>query len=182
MPPIVIGIGGCSSSGKTTLASWLARCYKKPVVISLDKFYLMEDNPKLEKVIPELNMFNYDHISAFDVRAIVRAVKDAIRKESIDLVVVEGIVVFEIPSLQDFFTRKYFLKLDSEEFKRRRKLRVYPGAPDCDKYVENFVWPGYLHFLDGAQNQEKMVFLDSTYLTLEQMFSIIKRDLPQESH
>lgn len=72
---IIVGIGGATCSGKTTVANELHKRIPDSVLIHQDQYYYPMGSEKLE-YIEELKHYNWDSLSAFDVDRLVQDVKN----------------------------------------------------------------------------------------------------------
>jgi len=81
---------------------------------------------------------------AFDVKI------DPGRFESVDVVVVEGILVLNDPRIADLCHHKFFFELNKETCWERRQGRTY-DPEDQIGYFENLAWPYYLSNLEDLK-------------------------------
>lgn len=75
---IVIGIGGASCSGKTTITNELLNKFSESEKIHQDDYYYPVGSPNLE-YIEEIKHYNWDTLSAIDMDRMVEAIKDKLR-------------------------------------------------------------------------------------------------------
>lgn len=139
---LIIGIAGGSGSGKTTLTENIAAHFGSQVsVLRHDDYYKSQkDIPPEERV-----KINYDHPSAFDTDLLIRhldllkagsAVDSPIyeyarhdrsentrRVESTQVILLEGILIFENPELLSRLDMKIFVDTDPDVRIVRRILR-----------------------------------------------------------
>ena len=139
---LVIGIAGGSASGKTTLMkNLIADCEDEVTVLSHDNYYKRHDELTME----ERSRLNYDEPDAFDTSLMVyhldqlrhgHAVEcpvydfsvhnrseETIHLEPRKVIIVEGILIFQNPTLRDMFDIKIFVETDADERILRRALR-----------------------------------------------------------
>ena len=82
MKPIIIGIAGGTSSGKTTIAKRIfeeTKKYGTVAMIKIDDYYKLNDLPLEERA-----KINYDHPNTYDVNYIVSNLTDL--KEGKDII------------------------------------------------------------------------------------------------
>ena len=81
MKPIIIGIAGGTSSGKTTIAKKVfeeTQKYGTVAMIKIDDYYKLTDHLSFEK----REKINYDHPASYDVEYIVNSIiKNVLRFE-----------------------------------------------------------------------------------------------------
>ena len=150
MSTILIGIAGGTGSGKTTLTRHLKEHFGPEVsVISHDSYYKRQDGKTLE----ERAKVNYDHPAAFDTDLLIEHLKELKAGRPIQcpvysyvehnrtaetreilptkVIIVEGILIFQNPTLRDMFDIKIFVETDADVRILRRALRDVEerGAP-----------------------------------------------------
>ena len=184
---LVIGIAGGSGSGKTTLMkNIISRFGAQIAVISHDNYYKRRDELPFE----EHCKLNYDEPAAFDTQLMVRQLEqlrqgkaidcpvydftvhnrsdEVIRIEPKNVIVVEGILIFENKSLRDKMDIKIFVDTDADvRLCRRIKRDVNKRGrtlesvlmqyqttvkPMHDQYVEPSKRYADLIVLEGGKN------------------------------
>ncbi len=139
---VIIGIAGGTGSGKTTLTNQLKKQFSEKVsIVYHDNYYKRNDGIPLE----ERKKINYDSPAAFDTDMLVADLKrlkngetiycpvydytihnrtDETRKiEPADVIIVEGILVFQNKALRELMDIKIFVDTDADERIIRRILR-----------------------------------------------------------
>ena len=129
MSTILIGIAGGIGSGKTTLTRHLKEHFGPEVtVIGHDNYYKRQDGKTLE----ERAKVNYDHPAAFDTELLIEHLKELKEGRPIrcpvysyvehnrteetreilptKVIIVEGILIFQNPTLRDMFDIKIFVE------------------------------------------------------------------------
>lgn len=133
MSTIFIGIAGGTGSGKTTLTRHLKEHFGDAVtVIGHDSYYKRQDG----KTYEERSKVNYDHPDAFETSLLVEHLKALKAGRSIQcpvysyvdhnrtdetvevfptkVIIVEGILIFQDPTLRDMFDIKIFVETDAD--------------------------------------------------------------------
>jgi len=146
MNTIFIGIAGGTGSGKTTLTEHLKQHFGDDIsVVHHDSYYKHQDLPFEERCKQ-----NYDHPDAFETDLMVKQLKelksgkaihcpvysyaDHQRTEETELilpskvVIVEGILIFQDPTLREMLDIKIFVETDADVRILRRALRAAPCA------------------------------------------------------
>ena len=72
---LVVGLGGATCSGKTTLARALAAAFPNARYLSQDDHYLPTDDPR-HTWVKELRHVNWELVTAFDMDALDRAIRE----------------------------------------------------------------------------------------------------------
>lgn len=142
MGSIVIGIAGGTGSGKTTLTEQLKKQFSEKVsIVYHDNYYKRNDGLSLE----ERRKINYDSPHAFDTDMMVEDLKrlksgetiycpvydytihnrtdETRRVDPADVIIVEGILVFQSRALRELMDIKIFVDTDADERIIRRIMR-----------------------------------------------------------
>ena len=142
METMIIGIAGGTGSGKTTLTLGLKERFGDSVsILYHDNYYKAHDDMPYE----ERCKLNYDHPDAFDTARLVSDLEALRRGERVEsptydytvhnraeetvevnpapVILVEGILIFQNPTLREMFDIKIFVETDADERILRRCLR-----------------------------------------------------------
>lgn len=187
MKTFVIGIGGVTNGGKTTLAKKLQKHLPNCSVISQDDFFKPESEVEKDKN----GFLQYDVLEALNMEKMMSAIscwmessrqytaKDWGSTEEIHILIIEGFLLFNYKPLNRIWNKSYFLTIPYEECKRRRSTRIYE-PPDIPGYFDGHVWPMYLkHKQEMEHLPLEIVYLDGTK-SEEDLFSQVYEDLTQE--
>ncbi|XP_045144500.1 nicotinamide riboside kinase 1 isoform X2 [Echinops telfairi] len=188
MKTFVIGIGGVTNGGKTTLAKNLQKCLTNCRVISQDDFFKPESEIETDKN----GFLQYDVLEALKMDEMMSVISDWMENprhslwstdwasaEEIPILIIEGFLLFNYKPLDTIWNRSYFLTIPYEECKRRRSTRVYE-PPDPPGYFDGHVWPMYLkHRREMEAIPWELVYLDGTK-SEEELFSQVYEDLIHE--
>uniref|UniRef100_A0A3Q3X5M8 Uncharacterized protein n=1 Tax=Mola mola TaxID=94237 RepID=A0A3Q3X5M8_MOLML len=197
MKTLVVGVGGMTNGGKSTLAMSLHQQIPNSCIIAQDSYF------KDESVVPEdSNGFKqYDVLDALHMDEMMRDVdswrrdpESFLRRRGLNperaapsgkevfVLIVEGFLIFndryrrsDLMSL-----RPYFLEIPYEVCKRRRSLRIY-SPPDPPGYFDGHVWPMYLR---NRQEMEMYIFMFLVFLDglkpKEELLAAVCTDVCQE--
>lgn len=158
---MIIGIGGVSRAGKTSLAfkirEWLGD--REASIIHQDEFIQpMELMPKIHGHI------DWEHPASLDFNRLLEKVKaeSKLRK----FVIVEGLMVFRSKELFSLLDKKIYLKIGKEVFLSRKTLDNRWGE-EPDWYIEH-IWNN--HFIYGKlpDNETNILQLDGESCCIDQ--------------
>ena len=128
---MVIGIGGCSNSGKSELAEQLNNFYNTQNV----KVLCQDDFVKRRDFLTSINEHvDWELPSTIFINDYINAVKDA--SKTYDLVICEGLFAFWFDELNKLYDKKIFLELDEITFKTRKRKDLRWGK-EPDWYIEH---------------------------------------------
>ena len=175
MSTILIGIAGGTGSGKTTLTRHLKEHFGPEVtVIGHDSYYKRQ----VGKTYEERTRVNYDHPDAFDTDLLIEHLKELKAGRSIQcpvysfvdhnrtdetveifptkVIIVEGILIFQNPTLRDMFDIKIFALRDVEERGRTLQSVVTQYLTTVKPMHEQYVEPSRkfadIIVLEGGRN------------------------------
>ncbi|CDW57344.1 molybdopterin synthase catalytic subunit; molybdo pterin converting factor subunit [Trichuris trichiura] len=140
---LVVGLGGATCSGKSSIASWLLKfltsCGIKTALLQQDHFY---KEATRELYIAELDHWNFDSIEAVDFQQLVNQMKTIEKTDRPQVILVEGNMIFEYQPLDELFDQRFFFTVSYERCSTRRQRRTYE-PPDVIGYLEQIAWPYY---------------------------------------
>lgn len=138
----ILGIGGVSRSGKTTLASILSHSlsnkkYEKIKVVAQDEYTLPEEQ------IPTINgRTDWEDPKSINWDLLISDVKN-FQKEN-DLVIVEGIFAYYHEELNGLYDFAVFLTIRKDVF-MQRKMEDPRWGEEPEWYVKH-IWQSYLSY------------------------------------
>lgn len=145
--PFIIGVCGGTASGKTSVCERIVELLANQRVgtLSVDSFY----RPLTQEERSHVSDYNFDHPDAFDWQLIVSSVgklakgktvdiptydftthsrkpdvTQTIHGSVLDIILIEGILLFHSPELRDMLDMKLFVDTDSDLRLARRGIRV----------------------------------------------------------
>ena len=183
MSTILIGIAGGTGSGKTTLTRHLKEHFGDSVtVIGHDSYYKRQE----DKTYEERAKVNYDHPSAFDTDLLIRHLRELKEGQAIQcpvysyvehnrtdetvtvlpnkVIIVEGILIFQNPTLRDMFDIKIFVETDADVRILRRALRdVEERGRTLQSVVDQYlttVKPMHEQYVEPSRKYADIVVLE----------------------
>lgn len=151
---MIIGIGGVSRSGKSTLASQIIRHLtsegKKVQLFSQDNYYKPQKSVTLVQGIPDWerpNTIKWDALIA------------DVEKSTADVKIIEGLFAFYPASLRAMYSIKFFLTLEKDIFLQRKANDERFEEPDW--YAEH-VWRSYLKYGQRKGDKAEYVEIDGS--------------------
>ena len=155
---LFIGIAGGSGSGKTTLAKHLADCFGDRLsLLRHDDYYRAQSDLTLE----ERANLNFDHPDAFDTELLIKHLDELRAGHDVDcpvynysmhdrssesrrvaaseVIVLEGILIFENSDIRDRMDIKIFVDTDADvRIIRRIKRDVSERGRDLDSIISQY--------------------------------------------
>ena len=201
--PIIIGIAGGSGSGKTTISNRIINTFRDEVTfLCHDSYYKCNDALSMEERIS----LNYDHPNAFDTELMIddlkklknrmpincpvysfvlnNRTKETIHIQPKNVIIVEGILIFENKNLRDMMDIKIFVDTDSDLRLIRRLLRdVKERGRDLDSVVKQYtstVKPMHEQFVEPSKKYADIIVPEGGYnrvaleMIINRIDSIIK--------
>ncbi|NXY76370.1 UCKL1 protein, partial [Glareola pratincola] len=175
----VIGLGGGSASGKTTVATMIIEALDVPwvVLLSMDSFYKVLTKQQQEQAAS--NDFNFDHPDAFDFDLIIATLKKLKQGKSVkipiydftthsrkkewktlygaNVIIFEGIMAFADKELLKLLDLKIFVDTDSDiRLVRRLRRDISERGRDIEGVIKQYNKFGYSGFEQCGKLQEEM--------------------------
>ena len=129
----ILGIGGMSRSGKTTLSLRLKAYFsaKNVCVFHLDDYAIPEDQ------IPTIrDRIDWETPKSIDFISLEADIKAAI--DQFDVIIAEGFLIYYSERLRKLFDKKIYIKVSEQLFWQRRREQY--NEPDW--YIQ-YVWDNY---------------------------------------
>lgn len=179
--PFLLGVAGGTCSGKTTIASRLAEVVgsEHVALIKLDSYYWARDDEPFE----QRTRVNYDHPDSFDWPLLIEHVEALCAGRAVDvpvydyamhtrsgstervgpsrIVVIEGILVLDVPPLRELFDLRVFVDTDADlRFIRRLRRDVAERGRTPDSIIDQYlstVRPSHLQFIEPSKRYADVI-------------------------
>jgi nicotinamide/nicotinate riboside kinase len=152
---MIIGIGGVSMSGKSSLARDIKAQYtRKEVSILCQDDYIMPLNnmPLIEGKTDWENPASID-FDEFIASVVARDIEG-------DIVIAEGLFAFHDKSLNNLYDKKIFIEIPEPVFYERKKHdKRWEIEPEW--YIQH-IWPSYLKYGILPEDQKDILKFDGT--------------------
>ncbi len=135
----LIGIGGASRSGKSSLALKLKDRLPQKRVLLLDVDDFVFPEADISKI---RDRTDWERPESIDFDRILQTIQD--NRRSYDFIVIEGILAFASKKLTSIYNYSIWLQISKEIFLKRRKKETRWGD-EPDWYLEH-VWKSYLQY------------------------------------
>lgn len=184
---LVIGIAGGSGSGKTTVVNALtSRLKEKVVVIPQDSYY--KDMSHLDPEERQKN--NFDHPDSIDFKLLCsqlselkngrcvqqpiysyltcsRDKENTVKVCPADVIIIEGILIFNCKELRDQLDIKIFVDADDDDRLMRVMARdIMERGKTVEKVIERYtktVKPMYLQFIEPSKRYADIIIPQGGY-------------------
>ncbi|XP_012501650.1 PREDICTED: nicotinamide riboside kinase 2 isoform X1 [Propithecus coquereli] len=199
---LIVGIGGVTNGGKTTLTNSLFKALPNCCVIHQDDFFKepalsLRSRPLLfqpqdQIAVGEDGFKQWDVLESLDMEAMLGTVRAwlrspqkfarahgvSVRPDAADthVLILDGFLLYSYRPMVDLYSRRYFLTVPYEECKWRRSTRSYT-VPDPPGLFDGHVWPMYQKYrremeADGVE----VVYLDGMK-SREELFHQVLEDI-----
>jgi len=153
---MILGIGGSSNSGKSSLANKLLKYYRtldiKVEVLCQDDFVLRRN--ELSSIN---NHADWEVPSTIKIDEFILAVKEANKNN--DIIICEGLFAFWFTDLNKLYNKKIFLKIDKQTF-IERKTKDLRWGKEPKWYIEH-IWESHLKYCNISKSKSEYLILDS---------------------
>lgn len=197
---VIIGISGGTGSGKTTFAKKIDKCISSKLrtnLIQQDNFY--KDRSHLS--VEERECINFDHPNSIDIKFLGSTIfkqkkGEAVfipqydflthsRKEeslifnNVDVVIVEGTLIYINKKLRNLFDYKIFLEVDDDiRFIRRLERDIQERGRTCDKVINQYiktVRPMHKKYVEPSKKYADSILLETSCIkeTVDFIYSLV---------
>ena len=138
--PYVVGIGGGTCSGKSTLTDLLCERFaaENPVIFHMDAYFIKPFQttiaPITGKPYPEVN-----HPSAIDLDRMFADFRAAVANPENKLIIMEGLFALYLPELLEHYDLKIFVDMESDARLVRRIRRHLQRGDTFDEITDRYI-------------------------------------------
>jgi nicotinamide/nicotinate riboside kinase len=182
---LIVGLGGVTNGGKTTMCHSLKRLFSsnkynlRVLSMHLDHYFRSPDDPNHVHLI-EFNHHDWDSLNALDTDRFLDDIQS--NRFKCDILLIEGFLIFNIPILSNnkqLFDLIYYFDLSYDECLRRRLGRNY-DPPDPKGYFQGHVWQAYIKAKNEAFDRLKdknLVVVNTTEESFDKIEENIVKDI-----
>ncbi|MCD4774072.1 MAG: hypothetical protein K8R41_11895, partial [Bacteroidales bacterium] len=159
---IIIGIGGVSRAGKTTLAYKIRDLYPKQKI----RFVHGDDVVKAVEDIPMIrDRVDWECIESFDYEKIIKRIKDDFDS---DIIICEGILIFHNKELFKLFDKKIIAEISKDCFYERKSHDNRWGYEP--RWYIDYIWEKYIqHYSNFIDNKGFLKINGETSFDMEEL-------------
>ncbi|MEN6480278.1 MAG: uridine kinase [Anaerolineales bacterium] len=188
--PFVLGVAGGSGSGKTTVVEQIIEALGATQVTVLHHDAYYRDRSDLS--LAERQTINYDHPDSLENELLIAHLEALLRREPVevpvydfsqharlrqterllpaDVIIVEGILVFQDARLRQLMDLRIFVETDADvRFIRRLKRDIEERGRTLDSVVTQYlatVRPMYLEFVEPSKRYADIIIPEGGYNTV----------------
>jgi nicotinate (nicotinamide) nucleotide adenylyltransferase len=142
--PVLIGIAGATRSGKTTLASELAKSLGigEQYIIHQDKSWKAPNQRPWNDQFKKRDMECPDAVDWNRLKGWIRERMDQAKRQAVKYVIVEGFLLFSVPEVRDLFQKKIFVAVPKQVAYERRVASKFVREAEFD----GLIWPSFLRY------------------------------------
>lgn len=195
MKTLVVGVGGMTNGGKSTLAQSLHQQIPNSCIIAQDsyfkddsvvpvdshgfKLYDMLDALHMDKMMSDVDSWRRDPKLFLRERDLNSELAAASLDQDVFVLIVEGFLIFNYRPLNELFDIRYFMEIPYDVCRKRRSLRVYT-PPDPPGYFDGHVWPMYLKNRRQMESMESRIVFLNGLEPKEELLAAVCKDVCRE--
>jgi len=150
---MVIGIGGVSRAGKTSLALHMQKWYNSKSVLLLHQ----DDYVFPVEQIPTINgHIDWERPDAYDYQGLIEVINEA--KKTYDIIVIEGLMVLCHEELMQLMDKLIYIKISKAVFLTRKTLdKRWGNEPEW--YIEH-IWNSHILYCKNTDDVDHVLVID----------------------
>lgn len=150
---MVIGIGGVSRAGKTTLAYKIRQWFGDETVFILHQDEYIQPESKMPKIQGHID---WEHPGSLDFETLKNLITE--KSQKYPIVIVEGLMVFYEKALLDLMDRKIYIEISKDAFLQRKTLDNRWGN-EPGWYIEH-IWDSHFKYGLILKNDKNTLHID----------------------
>ncbi|MBK6393049.1 MAG: hypothetical protein KA109_01905 [Saprospiraceae bacterium] len=152
---MIIGIGGVSRAGKTTLANQLSKRIKGKTIgiLKQDDFVKKDHLPMIRDHI------DWEHPDSIDWKSLLSAIQSY--KKKYDLVIVEGLFAFYQGNINACYDRCIFVYIEKDLFWKRKKQDLRWGREP--NWFVHHIWESYVEYGALPKNKNPVFMVNGAH-------------------
>lgn len=206
MKPVFIGIAGGTGSGKSTIAKEVFGQFNEDQIAMLEHDCYYKDQSDIP--FDERTKTNYDHPDALETNLLIEHIKklsngqsiekplydfaehtrmkETVRIDPRDIIIVEGIMILDDPELRDLLDIKIYVDTDADVRIIRRIVRdINERGRTVESVIEqylNVVRPMHMQFVEPTKRYADIIIPEGGHnrVAIEVMVANIKHILQQK--
>jgi uridine kinase len=152
---MIIGVGGVSTAGKTTLTAKLKTCFMGKTISTL----CQDDFVKPIEQIPLINnRINWEHPDSIDHEKFRQAM--LAENKVNDVVIAEGLVIFHDIKTRKLFNKSIYIEIDFQTFRKRKAVDKRWGY-EPQWYIKH-IWESFLNFGQIPDDHNECLIIKGT--------------------
>lgn len=164
---MIIGIGGVSRAGKTTLSEKLKKRLKGKSI----KLFNQDDFVKKGGLPVIRDHIDWEHPDSIDWRRLKKEVKAA--RGSTDLIIVEGLFAFYDRALASQYDYSVFVRIDKKVFFARKRQDLRWGKEP--EWFIRHIWDSYQQYGKLPEDIKRVIWVSGTASSdLEPLIHLIR--------
>lgn len=164
---MIIGIGGVSRAGKTTLANQLSKRIKGKTIgiLKQDDFVKKDQLPMIRDHI------DWEHPDSIDWKSLLSAILAFEKKY--DLVIVEGLFAFYRDHINAFYDRSIFVYIEQDIFWKRKKQDLRWGK-EPNWFIQH-IWESFIQYGACPKNINPVLMVNGAHpIAIDQIIDLLR--------
>ncbi|MDZ4709146.1 MAG: hypothetical protein SH818_12165 [Saprospiraceae bacterium] len=164
---MIIGIGGVSRAGKTTLSARLKKRIKGKTIkiLNQDDFVKKNNLPMIK------NHVDWEHPDSIDWKSLEKAIRTY--RSEFEIVIVEGIFAFYHTKIAKTYDQVFFVHIPKDLFFNRKNKDLHWGKEP--QWFIKHIWKSYLLYGRLPEFLKQVIWIDGSRKTpLEPLIQLME--------
>jgi len=166
---MIIGIGGISRSGKSTLSEKLLKCFpgRKIAILHQDEYIKSGYNIPFIK-----DQIDWEDPESIDFQRLIYEFYWL--AQNVDILILEGIFAFHNEDLNRMYNKKILMEIDFSTFiERKKKDKRWGKTPDW--YFQH-IWNSYFKFGHPEEMKDYLVLKGDEKISIDEIISYLNKE------